>query len=286
MKDEIYNQAGGDGSTNIQGTTVNISGLSYSDVKTICQDLFKDNFLALRSAAKETADERIEEFQQEFLNRLQERFPEVPTSIGDPGVHSAIFEGQKAYAMSGDSDVGGNVITLLIDRISAEKRTLYQLLVAESLVILPKLTSNELNILAALFFIKCIEIQVPDLPTLEKAIRLQLLPFIESSVPKKTSLKHLDYCGCISLPRGMSIGTMKIEQHFFQKYQHILPEDYSLEMMRAWLDAIDPVLAEALNTWNIYEVAQADLTYVGIIIAEAHYSRRTGERTKIDSLFE
>lgn len=45
-------------------------GLGYADVRSLCLDLMKDNFVSLRNDAMNLVEERVNQFIEEYINKL------------------------------------------------------------------------------------------------------------------------------------------------------------------------------------------------------------------------
>ena len=75
----------GDNSTTIQAGTINVNnGLTYGDVKEIALDVFKANFIQVSKEALQIANQRIEEFANSFISKLESINPILLESIKSP----------------------------------------------------------------------------------------------------------------------------------------------------------------------------------------------------------
>src|SRR5690606_35369925 len=137
---EKMKQESGENSENVQiGGNVNI-GVSASEARQIAIDVFKANFYDFSEKAAKKALERAEELTDEFIAKFYEKIPELESKLQEPSVQSSMFNTQKEYAKSGDSELKEQLLNILIERINSEERSLKQIVLDEALTILPKLT--------------------------------------------------------------------------------------------------------------------------------------------------
>jgi len=145
-------QQGGANSTNIQAQTV-VVGLSYSEVRDVALDVFRENFLILRDLAMSTAEDRARVFIERLIAEMQSSSGSPPESMGEPAMQSALYEAQKAYALSGDEVLSDVLVRLLVDRAGNDDKDLAQVVQQQALEVVPKLTTPQIHTLAVLFTI-------------------------------------------------------------------------------------------------------------------------------------
>lgn len=128
IKDQVQKQQAGDSSTNLQGQSIVIhQGISYSDAKEIALDVYKSNFLQLSQDAAELARARAEEITDNFLTKLKDENEAAVTEMSQPGMQAALFEAQKQYAKTGDKNLEGLLVDILVERASTPERNIYQI---------------------------------------------------------------------------------------------------------------------------------------------------------------
>lgn len=218
-------QVGGDHSTNIQGNEVTIiQGTTYSQVREIALDVFKANFYSLAGDAAETARQRAEEITEKVIQRLKAQHTEGFSQAKDPDFQYALFEVQKEYAKVGDEELGALLVDLLVDRTKQEKRTIFQIVLSESIKVAPKLTTGQMAILSVVFFIKYVRVQIiPDLSSFFKWFDENLLPFIPHLTKKSSSYQHLEFCGCVTVPPLISFN---LGPHFLKEYPGLFSKGF------------------------------------------------------------
>ncbi len=210
MLNKGQEQKATDGSTAVQaGRDVIINGLSYSEVREVALDVFKANFYELIGVAKETASARAEEITESFLSKLQKENPAGFTKSSDPDFQYALFTVQKEYARNGDKDLGDLLVDLLVDRSKEEQRDILQIVLNESLHTAPKLTENQLAVLAVIFFFRYTQtFNIYNHETVFAYIDKHIKPFISKIVKNLSCYQHLEFSGTATI----GIGEMQLEQ--------------------------------------------------------------------------
>jgi hypothetical protein len=217
-------QKAGDASLNIQAGQIHISkGLSYEDVKTIALDVFKSNFYQLAGVAKDTARKRAEEITDKFLADLMTRNPEGLQNVEDPDFQYAMFTAQKAYARTGDKELGDILVDILVDRTKEPNRSILQIVLTESLEIAPKLTRNQLDALSIIFSLKYTRyLKMGNINALRHYLDYRISPFVEGITKSDTCYQHLEYAGCGSI----EITSVSIETIFLEHYPGIFVKGF------------------------------------------------------------
>lgn len=200
-------QRSGDNSTNFQADNVVIQfGLTYEDVKNIAIDVYRANFYQLAGIAKTTANERAEEITEKFLQKLRIENPAGFSGAQDPDFQYGIFTVQKEYARNGDKELGDLLVDLLVDRSKHEKRDILQIVLNESLNIAPKLTSDQLAVLALIFLFKYSQnFGIGTHELLGEYFDKYVLPFSEKLNKSNSCYQHLEYSGCGSFGMGHTL---------------------------------------------------------------------------------
>jgi hypothetical protein len=216
MLDKDQNQSVGQGGVAIQATGNVTVGLSYSDAKSIALDVFNANFYKLSAEAMKVAEARAIEITDIFLEKLQAENPSGFEKGQDPDFQHALFTTQKEYARSGDKELGDLLVDLLVDRSKQEERGILQIVLNESLLTAPKLTSSQLAALAVVF--ACRYTQNPTLGEhigLGNYFDLHMRPFYNKLESKESCYQHLEFTGCGSV----QMGEVQLETAFSQHYQ-------------------------------------------------------------------
>lgn len=227
MNDKINKQEGGENSINLQGQNVVVNqGITYRDAKDIALDVFNSNFEKLSQKAAEIALQRAEELVGDFLRTMKERSPESINSFEDPGMQHAIFTAQKEYARTGDKDLSDMLVDILVDRAKEQERNLKQIVLDESLSIVPKLTVSQIDTLTVVFILKYSRItRINSILSLQNYLE-NYIQLFTSTLKKDNSLyQHFEFVGCGSI----SIVVLKIEDIISERYKGIFSRGFSKE---------------------------------------------------------
>src|SRR6202008_1547127 len=109
--------------------------------------------------ASQIARQRADLFLEQFLNAITSENPQLINRFNEPAIQSAVFVAQKSFAKTGDNDLFELLIKVLSQRLNAEKRTLDEIILDESLSTLPKLTKPHIELLTFLFVTRHIVIE-------------------------------------------------------------------------------------------------------------------------------
>jgi len=231
---EKQTQKSGDNSTNLQAENISITqGISYSEAKEIASDVFKNNFIELSSVANEIVFKRVEEFVNEYLQNLKNKNEKLLNNVQDPGIQYSIFEAQKAYARTGDKDLFNLLVNVLLERTENSDRNLKQIVLEESLTILPKLTQDQLNVLTIIFLIKYSQNNnLLTLKALNNSLMEEFSPFCNNLSKDRSCYQHLEYVGCGSI----SVLSENMEKIFRRQYSMLFSKDLRKRHLRVRLD--------------------------------------------------
>ncbi|MBY6108047.1 hypothetical protein KUW19_16420 [Ferrimonas balearica] len=221
-------QDAGDNSTNLQGHQVIVNqGISYSDAKEIANDVFKSNFIELKQEAAIVAQERAEQVTNKIISKLSERHPESISEFETPALQDALFTVQKKYAISGDEDLGDLLVDILVDRASAPKRNMLQIVLDESLGIAPKLTLEQFDTLTLNFLLNSTRrLDVRSYDELLTHFRKRIVPFVENLSVENSDYTHAEYLGCGHVRAG-SYG--QLEENLRNTYKVFFSNGFSGE---------------------------------------------------------
>ncbi|MGI8638395.1 MAG: LPO_1073/Vpar_1526 family protein [Pyrinomonadaceae bacterium] len=218
IKDKTQQQESGDNSANYQAETINQYGLSYRDAKEIALDVFRENFTSLSEQARNIAKERAEELVDSFLNEVKEKNPDLLNTVQEPSMQLALYSAQKSYVKTGDKDVADLLVDILVDRAEQTERNLKQIVLDESLEVVPKLTNEQLDILTIVFVIKySINNGLVNLETLKEYLETCIKPFTDGLTKENSAYQHLEYCNCGTV----SVLGNSIEAIFLANYKGV-----------------------------------------------------------------
>lgn len=220
-------QKGGDNTTNIQaGELTVIQGLTYPEIRQVALDVFRANFYKLAGKAREIATERAEQITEEFLQKLQKENPKGFEKSEDPDFQYALFTVQKEYARNGDADLGDLLVDLLVDRSKQDQRDILQIVLNESLNVAPKLTKDQLAVLAITFLFKYTQnYGLGNHDLLGEYFDKMVKPFAKLIVKNQACYQHLEFSSCGSI----SIGSISLQKILGTTYQGLFLKGFDSE---------------------------------------------------------
>lgn len=227
MMFERMKQEGGDNSTNIQIAGNATIGVSYEAARQIALDVFKANFYEFSEVATKKALERAEEITEEFVNKFYEEIPHLTLKLEEPSVQSSMYNAQKEYAKTGDKDLEERLLDVLIERIASDERSLRQIVLDEALLILPKLTNDQVDILTLILSAAYSHHgDVLSIPAFIYFIDNKISKFYPANINNRSFYTHLQFTGCcISHPRGKTY--KPLEEIFRENYKGLFSKGFS-----------------------------------------------------------
>lgn len=282
INDKVQKQEGGDSSTNLQGKSIVVNqGISYSDAKEIALDVYKANYLQLSQDAAELARSRAEELTDDFLMKLKEENEEAIIEIGTPGMQSAIYEAQKQFAKTGDKDLEGLLVDILVERAITPERNIHQIVLDEALIVAGKLTTEQMDALTLNFLIT--HTQKHDLINLDAItayINSEIIPFTHELSDTSSCYNHLEYAGCGSI---MEASTIKpVEELFKNRYPALFSKGFSEEKFKS--DVGEPALFQGLLIKNFHSVNNIQLSCMNIEVLQGIAKEKNISEDNINKL--
>ena len=256
-KQSKQSQKSGNSSVNIQANQITV-GLSYDNVKTIAQTIFDANFYKLSEIAGEMAKDRADKILNQFLTELKEKNPEGLSISQDPDFQYSLFNVQKAYARTGDKDLGDILVNILVDRTKETNRNIKQIVLNESLETAPKLTKSQYSALSVIFIFKYTRYTgMVSLDEFPKYFDHLVSPFIPSLVKNTTCYQHLEYAGCGTI----GIGSSSLEKILLNHYPGIFVKGFNREDINELLEK-EPRLSQfirpSLRDPNLLQINATD----------------------------
>lgn len=268
IKDKVQKQESGDDSTNLQAQSIVVNqGISYSDAKEIALDVYKSNFLQLSQNAAQVARERAEEITDNFLEKLKSENEGAIESMNEPSMQAALYEAQKQYAKTGDKDLEGLLVDILVERASTPERNIHQIVLDESLSVAAKLTAEQMDALTVNFLMSKTRNQtLTNLPALSQYMQTNLVPFIGNLSKETSCYEHLEYVGCGSL---MHIGGMiPVEQIFQEQYGGLFSKGFTKERLEQEVENHNEypnLFVNCLHDSSLIQVSAVDVNVINEI---------------------
>lgn len=231
IKDEIQKQEAGDDSTNLQAQSIILhQGISYSDAKEIALDVYKHNFLQLSQDAAQVAQKLAKELTDNFFDKLKIENEAAIASMNKPSMQAALYDAQKQYAKTGDKDLEGLLVDILVERALTPERNIRQIVLDESLTVAAKLIAEQMDALTINFIVsQSMDESLTSLPAMKKYLQTHIVPFISNLSKNESCYEHLEYAGCGSILEVNSL--KKIEQLYQERYSVLFSKGISKEQL-------------------------------------------------------
>jgi hypothetical protein len=274
---------GGDNSSNLQaGRDIHI-GIDAVEAFKIAEYVFQNNITEFTDIARRTAEKRAAEVSQQFFEKLQKEQPENFRKLEEPGMQNALFNMQKAYALSGDINKKDLSVDILARRTKESEQSLTQIVLDESLEIIPKLTLLQIDALTLVFIIKQMNFNhVIDMITFTVFTHQFVEPFLGNIPTTNTFYRHLQYLGCAEIAmRGgdaIIVPGNTIEEYWLQKFQTVFVGQLSInnpEKLKEYLLANIAIAKQLFDIWDNSQLGVLVLSTVGMAIAHANFVNKT-----------
>jgi len=281
--DKNQKQAGGDSSVNLQAQNIIINtGASPEQVREIVNEVFKENFIKMRSDAAEIAKARAQEITEKVLDKIKDA-EHLLNEFKKPGMQDSFFNAQKEYAKSGDKNLADLLVDVLVDRANQTDRNVMQIILDESIHIASKLTAGHFDILTLSFLLTMVMSKgVRSVESLEEYITKTLLPFSEELKQEGHKYKYLEFVGC-GHARAGSHGSL--EKRIATTYQGLFQKGKTMEELKAELGDAD--FNDSFFVPSIHEESKIQ---IGFLNKEEMNMALKGMKTysvrKIKSVFE
>ena len=220
-----YKQINGKNSINQQAEEIiNKYGLSYSEVKEIALDVFKNNFYQLSTEANQLVFERAKKFIEDYINELIKDNPIGIQQCQNPDFQYVLFEAQKNYARTGEEKQEQLLINLLVERSKQVERNTLQIVLNESISVINKLTQKQIDLLSFIYLIRYTKHSLePTINNLVLYFVQYFKPIINGISENYTDIQHLLYTGCGT----ESIGLENIYEIIKDSYPGIFSKGFS-----------------------------------------------------------
>lgn len=196
----INTQTSGDNSNNffVQGDYH--AGLSFNDARQVALDVFKANTYIFTDIARQTIDDRATEITDDIFTMIYNELPDRIGQLVEPAVQEALLKVQKAYAKNNSPNLKEQLILLLKNRLSIDKNDMEQIILDEALEIIPKLSSEQMNILSLhLSVLRLNHSEINNRESFFSVLKSKVMPFYTSGIEKTMSYDHLRYLGCTGI---------------------------------------------------------------------------------------
>ncbi|MFM0201470.1 hypothetical protein PQR53_16560 [Paraburkholderia fungorum] len=197
-------QSSGDNSNNYQAQgDIVVQGVTEEGARQIALNVYTENFLQLGRDAADLALGRAQRLIEDYLRQQQKQAPEGLQQVNDPDFQSALFEAQKAFARSGDEDLEGLLVDILVERSGEPQRNLRQIVLNESIDTVAKLTQEHVDIITFIFLMRYTSVSARNRSEFAEIWKTNMLQFVPPEGTEDNVYSYLDYVGVAS------VGVMK-----------------------------------------------------------------------------
>lgn len=271
INDQLQRQNSGDGSVQYQANNDIIiqQGPTYREIKEIAMDVFRANFFELSGMAKQLANERASQITDTLLHKLLQVSDGYRFS-GDPDFQYSVYLVQREYARTGDENLGDLLTDILVDRSKYDNRSILQIVLNESLLVAPKLTSMQINALSLIQLLSNMRFGgLTDFGELESVFAKAQSLVGDVSDLSESGLLHLQYSGAMSINH---IIKKDISRKVHETYKY-LSDDASYEDFTNAIKEGAPSLLKCVDMFNNHRMYRAELTSVGTLIGLANLKK-------------
>lgn len=194
------------------------SGLSVVDIKELAKSVFIENFPKLQEVARIEAEKNRDLFITELDARIKEKLTtEEIKKFDKPDIQYALKDAVISASRKDSSETRTILSNLIVERVKNDGIEFKEIVYNEAIATLPRLTKNQLNILAFVFMSRYARFPaVNDWITFEKTIKENICPFINFQ-STLAQFQHLEYSDC----GNVGIAPSKLESVFRVNYNHL-----------------------------------------------------------------
>lgn len=261
-------QKGGMGSTNVQVGQINV-GMTYKDVKEIALDIYHENAATLKGEALKIAEARVEQLAEELASRLAASPEDKLAGFAQPEKQVAILDAQKAYAVSGDSNLRSMLVETIV-RMSAEpERSLRGVALAEAIKVMAVLQPHHITTLAICFLMRRVSYNNQTALNISLLVQGALGQDFAGFPVTEGDFLHLDFSRCANV----EIGEVKIGQLLC--IHQGLPRESPPDKQQSAISEFSTTPAGKFiaDQWDNTSLKNLTLTSVGIAIGHTYVSK-------------
>lgn len=202
MLGDKQEQSAEGGSTAIQaGGDVHYHGLAIAEVRELCTLFLRNNFPELREEARRTAEQHVRDFASTLENRLvNDAASIVLDKFRETDVQAAINDAVQASARKGQAANPIILSTLIAERVTKQSNEYKDIVISESVNVVPKLTSPQIALISFVHFASSVIIQnATSVAALEPYGRIALQFSTGGFNLSDSQKKHIQYTGACSI---------------------------------------------------------------------------------------
>ncbi|MEV0360297.1 LPO_1073/Vpar_1526 family protein [Nocardia sp. NPDC050697] len=248
-------QTGGDYSRQIQAAqNVYISeGVKPDEVVRISHELIRAELDRFTQTARTEVERLSLEFLENYMMRQSRVAPESVESLKRPDMQRTLQSAQISFTSCGDENLGQVLVDLLVELSRVQPRDFYAIAIAEAVALAPKVTTNQLDAMAFVYFVRNVEYQWEDLAQMRLEIARSWQPFFAKLDVDRSDLLHLASIGA---------GSFDISGKFFgeqicEQLPGLFTNGYKLREIPRWIRDEDLIMP-AIRNPKLYQLKAVD----------------------------
>jgi hypothetical protein len=191
----MQRQRSGDASTNIQIGELTVGGVSYAEARQIAVDAMRSELSALTASAEQAAMQRIIDYADRLVARLQDR-PELLPKFTEPRTQISVRDAHHLHAKRGTDDVADLSIDMLIDFIACRGDDFKAVVLDDAIKATHSLTAGQIDSLTILLIVRQYKIVADDPLSWSQEMSDLVAPFLASATRSSSQLEYLVGIGC------------------------------------------------------------------------------------------
>ncbi|WP_323142803.1 LPO_1073/Vpar_1526 family protein [Massilia phyllosphaerae] len=193
-------QEAADGAVAVQAgrdVVMHVGVTTPEEVRALASDTFKADFVKMLGMAEAIAEARANKVLEAFIDRVERVNPSALRYANDPDFRYTLYTAQKTAARTDNSGLHDLLVELLVQRTFEAPRSLIQLVLNESIEVVQRISTSQINTLSLAFVILTLRFaSVASFDTFLKTMDVYVEPLLSDVAGSKASLSHLEYAGC------------------------------------------------------------------------------------------
>lgn len=216
-------------------TQNNYYGLTPAEAGKLAINLFMENFPKLQDEALKTVQNRVEEFIQETVSKIEAKYGADFSAFSKPDMQYILIEAEKGYARKGTPELCAILSSLVADRTACTENSYLEIVLDKAIELIPSLLPTHLDYLTLIFLYKCVHFR--DISTLEDLKNRYIeIHNIFHAPNTATAISYFNMLGLLTISLGTGdeilcktygFNKQEVSQILPSAYT-VIPGDYSL----------------------------------------------------------
>ena len=264
-------------STAIQaGGDVHYHGLSFNEVRELCTLFLRENLPRLRAEAQQVAEQRVQEFSGMLVEKVIDNASSVLINkFSDPDVQASVNDAVIASAKKGQGAHPGVLSTLITQRLASDSTEYDDIVLAEAILIVPKLTKKHLTAISLVYLVtSALDGEFESLASLDDFGK-EVTPYLNNASPLlEKERQHIVHTGALTIP----MQNLADAWDYLPTVVGVSPRKFAKRNSQQYVDFVKRVRSEAstfarlLENYQEFRFNRYGISGVGEAIAVAHTS--------------